>query len=130
MGFDLYSHHGGAYFHCQFLTFPAMLAVACSNGWSPRGTEPPDGWEGYWEGEYCKNDRQYVTDDDALGIANALELGLDDVPDEHVLPQLTIGNGLDFDHFPTPIQWLSGESGKNCMREFIAFCRSGGFTIT
>jgi hypothetical protein len=125
MGFELYSH--GRYLGCNQSTFPTILKVACSNGWSPRGTEPPYGWEGHWDGGYCWNERQYVTDDDALGIANALELALDDAPDEHVLPERTPENYLDFDEGAAEIQWLRGRSGY--IREFIAFCRLGGFTI-
>lgn len=138
MGFDLFSR-SGAFFSCHIEDFPAMLRLARSHGWRPCGTEPPGYWEGEWEGDYCTNDRQHVTDAAALGIAKALESALNEDAMAELKTEIVLLSerlkGLDFEHDPTPNDALSGAFGKTrlrefTVREFIAFCRSGGFTIT
>ena len=76
------------------------LDVALRNGWQPEGTRAPDlvfyGPDGSvreervpddeWNGGYCSNDGQWVTDSDARNLAAALDraialrhkLGLDE----------------------------------------------------
>jgi hypothetical protein len=114
--------------------------------------------QGYanWGGGYFTNEYQVVSDEDAANIADALECSLDDVPDEGggvgrlftntqwealqsgELPEEVIDEALE--RFmerkttrppqitpQTPAFYFAGQ--KDCLREFITFCRAGGFSI-
>jgi hypothetical protein len=138
-----------------------MLELAYEYGWKPAGTEPgqwfnsetgevdeqmsPDPDE--WDGNYFTNDFQWVTDEDAAHIADALERALDDIPDfdtdekwvnygptnvptspvERSLVEQGLAvsgpNGL-----LSPLEYFSGEA-KQRVRDFIAYCRAGAFFI-
>jgi hypothetical protein len=108
-----------------------------------------------WDGGYFTNDYQVVSDEDAANIADALERALDDVPDEggggHVLTpaqyhaaqrdelsredldkaieQFMERRAASPPQIPpqTPAWYFAGE--KDYLREFIAFCRAGEFSI-
>jgi hypothetical protein len=95
-----------------------MLELAYEYGWQPAGTEPgqwcdpetgelveqmsPDPDE--WNGGYLSNDNQWVTEEDAANIAEALERALENEPD-------------------------FSDEGRQWFRDFIAFCRAGAFKI-
>ena len=61
-----------------------VLNLAIEYGWQPAGTEPPDyGWllagtaspdgnDRSWDGGYCSNDFQKVTESDARALGEAL----------------------------------------------------------
>jgi hypothetical protein len=83
-----------------------------ARGAERRGEEPPtppdipeEAWTyeeaSDWEGGYVTNDHQRVTDTDALALATALECALPSIPADDA-------------------EWV---------REFITFCKAGGFTI-
>ncbi len=109
-----------------------------------------------WGGGYFTNEYQVVSDEDAANIAEALGRALDDVPDEGggvgrlftntqwealqsgELPEEAIHEALE--RFmerktarppqiapQTPAFYFAGQ--KDCLREFITFCRAGGFSI-
>ena len=119
MGMDLGGK--GGYFRFSNATWKEVLMLAYDQGWKPAGTEMPRYiflnqddtvhfghtkacWEAAkdWEGMDCfSNSFQWVTDEDAANIADALERALEG--DEE----------LNVDY----------------LREFIAFCRAGGFSI-
>jgi hypothetical protein len=109
-----------------------------------------------WDGDYFYNDGRLVTDEDARNIADALERALDLVPEEgnFAKPLLTatqwqalvhgelsdeeISEALDRyvkhqaecpPQIPpqTPAYYFAGQ--KDYLREFITFCRAGGFSI-
>jgi hypothetical protein len=109
----------------------------------------------HWDGGYFTNNYLVVSDEDAANIADTLECALDDVPDEgggrHLLTlahyqayqrgELT-REELDkaIEQFiecraaspprispQTPAWYFAGE--KDYLREFITFCRAGGFSI-
>jgi hypothetical protein len=118
-----------------------LLQIAEDYGWEPQGTIHP-----HWapeevqeeRGGYLTSDFQYVTDEDALNLAMALEQALVDMPDTDeakkydVAPPEFMAQGImgfDPDNMPSPIEWFSG-SRKQKVREFIAFCKAGGFTIS
>ncbi len=91
-----------------------------------------------WEGGYGSNDCQIVTAQDAANIAVALELALDDVPDVNVLASKTetfpLANGEYVECIPSGVEvncfeWFSGPDGKQYLREFIEFCKTGEFSI-
>ena len=100
MGMDLRGK--GGYFRFSHRAWGTVLKLAWEHGWEPAGTKPPE-WAAYapdgvtvdevatraerqrhanWDGIYCSNNHQVVSDEDAANIADALERALDDVPDE------------------------------------------------
>jgi len=82
-----------------------------------------------WDGEYLRKDHQVVTEDDARGLAGALERALPDIPDGNE----SGGSGnlsiATEDEELGVIESFSGPT-KDQLRNFIAFCRAGGFEIT
>jgi len=139
-----------------------MLELAYGYGWELAGTEPgrwvdtstgeldeqlsPDPDE--WHGSYFGNDAQWVTDEDAARIADALEQALDDIPDFDTgekwmtygptnLPTSSVERSLVEEGFAvsgpngslSPLEYFSGED-KQLVRDFIAYCRAGTFYIT
>jgi|SRR5215217_1584142 hypothetical protein len=114
MGVDISGKGGDVHFNWQ--TWRALLTLAYDYGWKPAGTEPgrwvdPETGEldeqmspnpDEWDGSYFTNGFQWVTDEDAAHIADALEQALDDI--------------------------LGGE-GKQRVSDFIAYCRAGVFSI-
>jgi hypothetical protein len=140
MGMDL--RGAGGYFGCNSRGWGDILRLAHLHGWIPVGTLAPlmnEGgpWDGPWGGRYCHTEGQRVTDDDALALADALERALPDLPDENLLadkewvyrlPGGTELRGIAAGVETSLIERLSGDA-KPRLREFIAFCRAGGFTI-
>jgi hypothetical protein len=108
-----------------------------------------------WDGDYLTNAYQVVSDEEAANIAEALVRALDDVPDEgggnHLLTpaqhQAAHRGELSPEEFKkaleqfmerradsppqippqTPAWYFAGN--KDYPREFITFCRAGGFSI-
>lgn len=164
MGMDL-SGEGG-YYRFSNVAWGKVLELARQYGWEPAGTMAPpstvhnaDGTvdmeltQGYrkayanWDGNYHINARQWVTDEDAANIADALERALDDIPDFdtdekvkeytpdtptgdpvlQMLAQMGLG-GVGPDDSLSPVEFFSG-AAKEKVWGFIAYCRAGGFSI-
>jgi len=117
---------------------------------------PDDAWideprDLSWDGGYDSNDYQRVTDDDATNLAAALERALPELRDYNVTEIKArpvtgwiadlVGNaardaGIPGDQLMTfgpaedsdPIEYFSGDL-KQKIVDFIAFCKTGGFTI-
>ena len=128
-------------------TWSRMLSLARFYGWQPMGTLPPqthnlrkpayeNGGNSTWDGTYLRNEGQIVRAEDALLLARALELSLDDVPD--VNPER---DGASTDFLPEwlspaeksslgilPFEYFAGD-GKQNLAEFIRFCTLGEFLI-
>jgi hypothetical protein len=72
----------------------------------------------------------YVTEEEAASLADALEEALPDIPDDDAVGGRTEWIG-DY-HLPTagvtPTEWFSG-AAKIYYKEFIRHCRAGGFTV-
>jgi hypothetical protein len=72
----------------------------------------------------------YVTEEEAVSLADALEEALPDIPDDDAVGGRTEWIG-DY-HLPTagvtPTEWFSG-AAKIYYKEFIRHCRAGGFTV-
>jgi hypothetical protein len=113
--------------------------------------------QGYanWDGGYFWNEYQVVCDEDGANLADALERALDDVldegdgghvptPEQHEAYQRGELSQEEFDkaieqfmerwaasppQIPpqTPASYFAGE--KDYLREFIALCRAGAFSI-
>ncbi len=136
MSMDLVNKAGST--RCTVFFWGQLLGLARMYGWKPAGTQAPRDWsseeEGRaWSGDYVSNSGQIVSAEDAAGLANAMERGLDDIPefyaawhkadkDEDGKPWIPAGKKL------SPLEALSGEN-KPEIREFIAFCRQGAFEI-
>jgi hypothetical protein len=88
-----------------------------------------------WAGHYGTNDGQWVTAADAGNLAAALAQALPEIPDEEA-----VAHKLEPDPFEpqrwaqkegealTDLEFFFGERHER-VREFIAFCRQGGFWI-
>jgi len=124
-------------------TWGKLLKLAYLYGWEPLGTEP-GGWidpetgpwyysPDEWDGNYTSNDLQVVTEEDAARIADALDNALEDIPDHNVSEaRVEHGPVSLFDLFrdrTDPLEYFSGAGGKQRVRDFVAFCRAGAFTI-
>ena len=140
-------------------TWSRMLSLARFYGWQPMGTLPPyihnirkpayeNASTSAWDGTYLRNEGQTVRAEDALLIAMALEMALDDIPDvnpergsatEDELPEwlspaekAMIRDGLDgHEEIPLgilPFEYFAGD-GKQNLAEFIRFCTLGEFVI-
>jgi hypothetical protein len=101
-----------------------------------------------WDGNYFTNDFQHVSDEDAATIADALERALDDIPDfdsgektkeftpdeppDNPVARALLEGGLKPFVAPNdllgPAEFFSGED-KQKIRDFIEYCRAGGFVI-
>jgi hypothetical protein len=84
---------------------------------------------------YFVNDGQRVSAEDARNLADALERALPDIPDHDALIHKTFEHPgspgmrlLALDTPASPYEWFSGDK-KRYVREFIAYCRQGGFEI-
>jgi hypothetical protein len=105
-------------------------------GWEPLGTEPPESWEWReWSGSYQSNDYQRVTEEDARNLADALERALPDVPRHRAwegpaggCTWLPDGTRVALPE-ANPLEYFSGPEGRQCMEEFIRYCRAGEFMI-
>jgi hypothetical protein len=152
VGMDL--RRKGGYLHLDIVTWRMVLTLAINHGWKPAGTELPDiaffskdgtvdeekseayrqAYEDWNATNYYTNDFQWVTDEDAANIADALERALTHVPDERTMAMKAAltPSGVPFDVLEhlTPLDWCSGADGKAHIREFIDFCRTGAFCIT
>jgi hypothetical protein len=152
VGMDL--RRKGGYLHLDIVTWRMVLTLAINHGWKPAGTEPPEptffredgtvdeemteayrqAYEDWNATNYYTNDFQWVTDEDAANIADALERALTHVPDERTMAMKAAltPSGVPFDVLEhlTPLDWCSGADGKAHIREFIDFCRTGAFCIT
>jgi hypothetical protein len=70
MGMDLLGNHGDERFSAS--AWDNCLERAIEFGWEPEGTVAPTDWSGEWDGGYCSNDWQAVTDRDARALGEAL----------------------------------------------------------
>lgn len=101
--------------------------------WKPKGTKPSKvtidcGLEGDWDGNYFANMWQVVEDDDAKNIALALEKAFQDIPDKpnrkaHHLTRIGEGEKV------SPLDYWNGKRSKAYVKQFIKYCKVGGFTL-
>ena len=142
-------------FSRQFWAKALELAGLC--GWKPMGTRPPSHLDFFqlgaeWDGGYLTNDGQTVKREDALSLAAALERALDVIPNDNIpmdwncvfrqeddLPEWLspeeramieeeLQDGLLDIMGTSPVEYFAGDE-KRHLKEFIRFCRLGGFEI-
>lgn len=141
-----------------------ILSLAKFYGWQPMGTLPPyihnlrngdksNQAQSHWDGNYVRPQGQIVQGEDALMLAIALRMSLDDIPDVNPDRDLTlkddllewlspdektvINNGLEdlgerYDEPPLeilPFEFFAGD-GKQNLVDFIHFCMLGEFVIS
>ena len=150
-------------------TWSKILSLALFYGWQPMGTLPPfihnlrqpvdrDGQPEVWDGTYLRVAGQTVREEDALALADALQMALDDIPDvnpdrdldiEHDLPEwlspaekALMRDGLEDHDFQEhleaheeiplgilPFEYFAGD-GKQNLIDFIHFSMLGEFVIS
>jgi hypothetical protein len=138
MGFDLTSESGDTY-QVRSSGWSLMLYVAEAYGWEKQGSIPPDGVDSAeWDGGYATNDGQRVTRQDAQALADACERMLADP--ERVAKVRGIESQLDKDvrelareqygvELPAGNNYDEYPIDEAYLREFVHFCRRGGFKI-
>jgi hypothetical protein len=150
-------------------TWSRILSLALFYGWKPMGTLPPfihnlrKPSEAHaandWDGTYLRNEGQVVRGEDALALAVALRMSLDDIADlnleweftEADLPdwlspeeKVLVQKGLEHLNFEAedddesgdkpslgilPFEYFAGDEKQNLV-EFIHFCMMGEFVIS
>ena len=155
MGFDLSGKNDSIHFNSW--GWEKILCLAAKYGWQPEGSHAPH--NGRIEGDdylradrhwrqwnanhtiadsYMTNDYQIVSAADAIGIANALQKALVDIPDEDVIrltPNPELEAALKKSEIPrplppdTPLTHCFSGTGKRTVEEFIEFCKGGEFVI-
>ena len=70
MGMDLFGKHGDERFNIH--GWRMCLERAIEFGWTPERTVAATDFPGEWQGGYCTNDYQEVTDRDARALGEAL----------------------------------------------------------
>jgi len=132
-----------------------VLSLAMFYGWKPMGTLPPlihnlrKPELGDWDGTYLRAEGQTVRADDALTLAIALRMALDDIPDVNPERDLSLEDELPEwlspvekalmrdaleEHEVTPMGILPFEffagDGKQNLVDIIHFCMLGEFVIS
>jgi hypothetical protein len=149
MGMDLVSYkreeealsgrrsYEGVYFYWNMWNWPHVLKLAYDYGWKPRGTKYNDPQydpkvEAKWNGSYCCNNFQVVTDEDAHNLACALQraVAADAKPDKKAFPckwetfrdtMPALDQGDNISDNKDGFRWL--------LLGFIDFCMDGAFQI-
>ena len=160
MGYDLYNLEDESEFRWNIYAWRPLLRLATDYGWTPEGTDIPPWYSGSERKEiiarmpdyyknYTGNDGQVITATDAVKIANALKISLNDIPDFEVDENITNTNVVISDdcsederltqmaeNFITnlnsnvdPLVYFSGAIQKAYIQEFIEFCEKGAFII-
>jgi hypothetical protein len=135
----------GDYFGVSYSLWAAMLEFAERWGWRPAGTEPPQGIARVdWKGSYYSSDGQRCRDEDARGLADAIDRFLDgeappstvppDDEDRKRLCQFMAGVSKSLDApLCHPVSeagdWLGSTEGREYLRCFVQFCRGGWFEL-
>jgi hypothetical protein len=115
MGFDLIAPR--RHFEWSNHAWRTVLEIATRHGWTAMGTGPPKGTsKRAWIGIYDANDGQLLRARDAMRLADALEVFVNQT-------RSTPGNRRKKE------AWFWSPSGKQAIREFVRFCRKGSFRI-
>jgi hypothetical protein len=148
MTIDLYRNEEDYFQFEYFGIWQKVMELARIYEWEPTGTHEPPEWDGdeeseYWEGDYDLYSGEWVTAEDARGLASALERSLDDLPD-NPMPNRVIETEIeeidrDGDvsisfHIIEANKSLNlfeafGGQYKSELIAFIHFARRGGFHI-
>lgn len=143
MGLDLTSE-SGAEIRFGGTAWMLYLNLAKAYGWVPRGTLPPPDLRGRpWGGEYDSSDGQIVTKEDAGALGAALERALA-APDRaqkevdlavelarHVADAFRKETGVEMtpEEIKKEAEELATLDDAESLRDFVAFCQGGSFSI-
>ncbi len=124
-------------FTANIRTYSALFKIALVYGFEPKGDIP------------FSNDGGWVSDDDALCWAKAIESSLDDIPDQRAepLPEkveeinskmkaafeseanlVLLRQAIQANPHASILEVFSGKDGKDYLKEFIGFLKKGGFS--
>jgi GNAT superfamily N-acetyltransferase len=116
--------------------YEVLLSVASQRDWQPMGPDLPGQRhiedrnryaEKDWRDDYFTPEGQFVTEEDAFGIAEALSRFLPEIPDEDT--PVDPDEHTHLAELPVSPHELFRGDGKQLVSDFIDFCRRGGFTI-
>lgn len=136
-------------------TWSRVLSLGMFYGWHPMGTLPPfiHNLRGTsheaWDGTYVRAEGQTVRSEDALMLAIALRMSLDDIPDVNPERDLRLGDDLpdwlspaekamlydgleELEDPPLrilPFEFFAGDAKQNLV-DLIHFCMLGEFVIS
>jgi hypothetical protein len=117
------------YMAINVITWGLLQKLGERFGWKPAGTKSPAGVDD-WGGNYIGKDGQLVTSKDATALASALAKALDNIPQQEAMGgKATSKGGIKSIADVNPIQHFGGRERKKALRDFITFCKMGGFTI-
>ena len=147
MTIDLYRSDDDFFQFEYFGIWQKLMNLAQIYNWTPAGTAAPPEWEREanenWNGGYDTFNGEWVTDDDARALAEALDRALDDLPD-NTMPDRIIETEIEeIDregevsisfHIIEANKSLNlfetfGGQYKSDLKTFIRFARQGGFHI-
>ncbi len=128
MGMDL-KNSKGHYFQWGITSWGNVLDLGTMFGWEESGTHLELEGEDELVGNYWANDGQWVTDDDASTLADALERALCDIPSDDSNEADPTGNLSQEDQAKDALLKFFKGYEKDYLQEFISFCREGGFNI-
>lgn len=125
-----------------------LMKLAYDSGWKPMGCQEPLDWQAvdaqgnprrFFSMDYFSRRGQRVLPVDAAAMADALESGLMDVPTFDALG-MKVSTSIDMPGLDRPLralrpgvkvnpfEYFSGDN-RGVLKQFIAFCRGGGFEI-
>jgi hypothetical protein len=150
MGYDLKNSKNN--FRINVNAWPILLELAFHYGWNRIGTKSETIAD--WDGTYLTNSGAYVTSEDAVNLAVALEKALPDIPeiDNPSLSASIWGSNVmntdyridkdmmtDFHNYINPpsgedvsklLLRFGGDIHRQKIKDFIIFCKEGeGFKI-
>lgn len=116
--------------------YEVLLSMAFQRDWLPLGPDVPgqrhiEDRHRYddkdWRDDYFTPEGQFITDEDAMGIAQALNRFLPEIPDDDAV--VVEDDRTHLAELPvSPYELFRGD-GKQLVRDFIAFCEKGGFSV-
>ncbi len=147
MTIDLYRSDDDFFQLEYFGIWQKLMNLAQIYGWNPAGTLEPPEWDREanedWNSSYDIFAGEWVTDDDARGLAAALDQALDDLPDNSMPDRIIETEIEEIDregevsisfHIIEPNKSLNlfetfGGQYKSDLKAFIRFANKGGFHI-
>ena len=158
INYQLSNHATRALQNLSWDAWSRVLSLGIFYGWKPLGTLPPfihnlrGAPQETWDGTYVRAEGQTVQAQDALMLAIALRLGLDDIPDVNPDRDLMLEDDLPDWLSPTekalmedgleeldieeqeplgvlPFEFFAGDAKQNLV-DIIHFCMLGEFVIS
>ena len=129
MGIDL-TGDSGEELRFSGIGWAFYLNLAQLYGWHPVGTRAPDGALATgWSGQYDSSDGQHVGGEDATALADALARALADPKREETEKVLAVKLSKDLGTTTGRPVSVEPPDDDTLLREFLGFCRKGGFRI-